>query len=117
MVRWAAVRALDRVVSPEAVAPLIRHARSDTVVDVRASSAEALRNYPRADVFDALVDSLDDESFTVRHRARESLIALTGQQRGYEAADWASVDRSALGQPTPAPQRPWWDLLQMTDPQ
>jgi hypothetical protein len=75
-----------------------------------------LRHYPRREVFDALVDCLDDESFTVRHRARDSLIALTGEQRGYEPGDWAGVDVSDLQAPTAEPEYPWWDWMKVTDP-
>ncbi len=100
-VRWEAAKALQRLhrPSPAVIRPLIERVTRDEDPDVRLASATALGQYPRPDVFDALVAALSDEEYSVRHAARESLTTLTGTDEGAEATawlDWAAKHRGNL---------------------
>jgi len=109
-VRCDAAVALDRVTGPEAVGPLRQRARTDPSADVRRHCARALRHYRRLDVFNTLVDRLGDESFAVRYQARDSLMEMTGQELGFDADRWATVDLAEVVPPGPEPRPAWWDL-------
>jgi hypothetical protein len=115
-VRWDCAVALDSVIGPAAVRPLMAHARHDAAVDVRVNCARALRHYPRQDAARTLVMCLSDRSFTVRHEARASLVALTGEDHGYAAEKWAAaVDEGIPPTPPDRRKRPWWDWFGVTD--
>ena len=109
-VRQDAAAALLDYPSETAIDPLRNRATDDTDEDVRANSARALRQYRTANVVVTLLTCLDDDTFTVRHEAHASLVAVTGKDMGYEARDWGGVSAQA-----PPPERPadgsWWDRL------
>ncbi len=107
-VRWDAAVALGTVTGPQAVAPLRRHATNDTFKDVRIACARALRRYPRQDVLISLRDCLADSDFSVRYEAHQSLVILTGTDRGYDPADWRGITTLAPRRES-ARERPWWD--------
>jgi len=113
-VRMEAAAILDRRPAGSAVARLCRLAVADESEDVRIGCAKALRHYRRKEVVATLVRCLSDPSFGVRFQARRSLVELTGQDHGYEAADWASLLGRELPATRPANDRPWWDLLGAT---
>lgn len=112
-VRWDAAVALDSLPGEEAIAPLCRHAESDEAMDVRASSARALRHYRTPETIAALKDALDDREFTVRYQARQSLISLVGYDYGYYPQDWPDdvLTRTPPGQADP--QSRWWDKFNL----
>ncbi len=121
-VRIDAAAALARVHGEAAVEPLRRHASQDANPDVRVRSVEALRHYPRRDVLDTLLAALVDPEFGVRHAARQSLGALTGEEAGYDPRRWSealSAKDDPFAPPAPAEtaSRPWWDVLNLTAPE
>lgn len=110
IVRWDCAVALERIVGLEAEPVLRKHAEGDPSTDVRMTCARALRNYRKPRVLATLVDCLDDPAFEVRHEARQSLVALTGADHGYDPVAWAAAAGVELPPPTaPAPKRAWWD--------
>lgn len=114
-VRWDAAVALDRVRGERAVDPLRERAREDDSADVRAGCARALRHYPQRRVAETLARCLTDSAFKVRYCAHRSLVSLTGRDPGYELEDWQPVIRDEnLDLRPPAPERPWWDWLNVT---
>ncbi len=115
MVRWDLAVALDTVRGEAAIDPLRRHALRDASEDVRASSARALRHYPTPDVARTLVMVLGEDSYTVRHEAHESLVAITGQDLGYAPGDWAPVTGERFTPARRERKSPWWDWMGMTD--
>lgn len=92
---------------------------ADEPDDVRAAAATALSRYRTNPVYKTLLRCLDDRSFNVRVAAHDSLVALTGQDRGMYPENWAG-DPEKLGQETlPEPvvrykKRPWWDWMKVT---
>lgn len=119
LVRWDAALALGDVVVPEAVAPLRALAVNDESSDVRAAAARSLRSYCEPSAIRTLVRCLYDESFDVRYVARNSLIHLTGRNKGYRPEDWASVVEGDIPLDTRAEEpheRPWWDWMGVTEP-
>jgi len=112
--RWDVAVALDKVIGDEAVEPLQRHATGDPDVDVRIHCVRALRHYRTTDVMRTLVACLSDPAFSVRHEAHAGLVALTGQDLGYEAADWAPLTGGELtAAAPPTAKRPWWDWFRV----
>jgi len=117
-VRWDAAVALDRSLrrgagSP-AGEPLRKHAVNDGSTDVRIACATALRHCDDPKTLATLVECLDDKAFGVRYHAHASLVALTGQDLGYEPRRWhkhlgGAMPDSPSGQTPPAPRRRWWD--------
>ncbi len=97
--RWEAAKALRALHQPLVTPKLIDGLLRDENADVRMAAAEALGQYPRRDVFDALVTSLTDSEFGVAHAARRSLTTLTGADLGPEPADWHQLanQKSAEG--------------------
>jgi HEAT repeat protein len=100
-VRLESAKALANVPDPAAAEPLIRVAQGQrrAVVngnpmvvaedrDVRIAAADALRRCPTLDVERTLVGFLDDPEFAVAWQSRQSLIALTGQDLGYDEVAW-----------------------------
>jgi len=115
VVRWDVAEALRSVHGPAAVAPLCKHARTDTSTDVRICCARALEHYRRNDVVAVLVECLEDPEFSVRYQAHESLVALTGQDHGYFAHDWRQAGALTAAPAARRRDRPWWDWLGITD--
>jgi HEAT repeat protein len=88
IVRWESAKALQRIHSETAAAPLVKTLREDDDSDVRSAAAFALGQYANEDVFQGLVGALDDRKFGVVHSARRSLKLLTGYDFGSDAAAW-----------------------------
>lgn len=90
LVRLEAARALQRIHSTDAVAPLI--ARLDQDVEesreVRAMCAHALGQYPEPRVLASLAASIRDQSLAVNRSALEALQFLTGQDFGLDQRAW-----------------------------
>lgn len=116
MVRWNAAIGLDRVVGLEAVKPLRQHAIDDTMMDVRISCVKALRHYRNNEAFRTLLQCLDDESFAIRYQAHESLVQMTGTDKGYSPDDWGGIADAVLPKEKPQPaKKPWWDWAGVTE--
>ena len=113
-VRWDAAEALVAMPDDSAAEPLTRLALRDASVDVRASSAKAMRHYNQPEVLQALVRCLDDPSFTVRYQAHGSLVLLTGRDCGYDSTDWTQSLAGKLPARVPGWVRPWWDWAGVT---
>ena len=108
--------ALDNVTGPEAVPALTDRATRDESKDVRAAAALALRHYREIEVVRTLISALSDESFTVQYQARRARGQLTGRDLGYSPRPWIELaSRDDVFDP-PATERPWWDILDLTEP-
>ena len=112
-VRWDAAAALDRLVGPGAIDPLREHAIDDSLTDVRAACAKALRHYKDKRVEQTLIGCLTDEAFAVRYRAHASLVEIEGRDLGYEPEGWSGRQPVAT-RPAEKQPRPWWDWLGVT---
>lgn len=89
-VREEAARALQRIHAPDAVEPLMlatQREREDEV-GVRVQAAAALGQYAESRVVEQLIAALADESLAANAAARTSLRTLTGQDFGYDRAEW-----------------------------
>jgi hypothetical protein len=120
VVRWDACVVLDRLPDEKAVTRLRQMAIDpNETIDVRASAATALKHYREDNVYRTLLRSLDDNDFTVRSAAHQSLVAMTGRDLGYDPMKW-SADPDDVGRETlPEPEvryrkRPWWDWMKVT---
>ena len=91
--RWRAAVSLQRLHHPEVIPQLVRKIDEDEDADVRMAAAAALGQYPRRDVFDALVRALDDRNFGVVHAARDALKLLTGHDAGDDPREWTRYAR------------------------
>lgn len=98
-VRLEAARALQRIHSPDAVEPLLRHITEPSIAiieessgeadpTVRAEAAHALGQYAEPRVIEGLIRALDDRHLAVNIAARNSLRTLTGKDFGQDRADW-----------------------------
>lgn len=119
MVRWDAAVVLNRMPDESATTRLQFLAIDpDQPIDVRAAAATALRQYRTDSVYKTLLRCLDDDDFTVRNAAHESLVAMTGRDFGYVPENWAG-DPDRLGEETLPQQtvryrkRPWWDWMKV----
>ncbi|MBZ0171903.1 MAG: HEAT repeat domain-containing protein, partial [Phycisphaerales bacterium] len=90
LVRMEAARALQRLHNEDAVVPLITRIRPEEEIQaaVRAEAAHALGQYRRPRVVQALIGALNDPSLAVNHNTLSALETLTGQNLGYEPAEW-----------------------------
>lgn len=90
LVRREAARSLQRLHGEEAVVPLTERLdpETETVADVRAEAAHALGQFPEQRVLQSLIQALGDPSLAVNHNTVLALEFLTGQNLGYEPADW-----------------------------
>jgi hypothetical protein len=98
-VRWDAATALDSVVGEKAIAQLSQSSDPDTEksVDVRTACCRAMRHYRRQDVVDTLISRLaSDEEFSVRYRARQTLVELCGRDFGPVYTDWVGTKLDKL---------------------
>ncbi|MFW6066561.1 MAG: HEAT repeat domain-containing protein, partial [Planctomycetota bacterium] len=107
-VRRDAAASLCTLTGEEAVAPLCRHAEEDSSADVRAACAAALRHYPRPEVARTLINALDDSAFSVRYRAKRSLVEMTGRDLGYDADAWRQVGVEDLLAGADERDQRWW---------
>jgi hypothetical protein len=120
MVRWDACVVLDRMPSDKAVVRLRQMAIDpEETVDVRASAATALKHYREDAVYRTLLRSMDDQNFTVRNAAHESLVAMTGRDLGYDPMNWSDNPEDVGRETLPEPEvrykkRPWWDWMKVT---
>ncbi len=89
--RWETAKALRKLHHGVVVPRLIQTLQSDDDPDTRMAAAEALGQYRRRDVFDALVGALTSPDFGTAHAARRSLTLLTGADAGPEPADWQQL--------------------------
>lgn len=92
--RWEAAKALRLIHQPGVVPSLILALRTDKEPDPRAALAEALGQYPRSDVFDALNAALADTDFGVAAAAHRSLTLITGKDAGLDPRDWSALANS-----------------------
>ncbi len=89
LVRLESAKALSNIPDPRSIAPLLSHLENvEEAKDVRIAEADALRNFRRADVAQALVRLLQDRDFAVSYQSRKSLVMMTGQDFEYEPAAW-----------------------------
>jgi HEAT repeat protein len=109
IVRVAAADALVDMPDPNAVVPLTQAALDDEDVHVRSTACEALRYYRHPDGVATLVKALGDNDYAVRYRAHESLVYLTGVDRGHNEWDWPSEAQGRLPKTAPRPEKAWWD--------
>lgn len=119
-VRFDAADSFELIIYPQAETELQRLALDDDNEDVRTAACQALKNYRSDDTYRTLLRCLEDESFTVREAAHESLVTMTGADNGYDPTKWVS-DPKQLGKETLPPKRkiiyrkrPWWDWAGMT---
>jgi len=112
-VRQDVATALDSVYDDTSAGPLRNRAISDVDQDVRAKSCRALRHHRSIAVARTLVDCLSDKTFSVRHQAHASLTEIVGEDRGYDAENWASVisGRALPPKPTPQEKPTWWQRM------
>jgi len=108
-VRVGAAGALVDMPDPNAVIPLSQAAMDDDHADVRTTACEALRYYRHPEGVATLVKALGDDDFAVRYKAHESLVFLTGVDRGYEQWDWPSEAQGRLTKAAPRSEKAWWD--------
>ncbi len=111
VVRADAAQVLDSMTGQQAVQPLLKHALSDSAINVRAYCARALRHYPQGEVVKTLVQCLGQEDFGVRYQAHASLVEITHCDMGYEENAWAAIAAGRVPPPQPSPQKPWWDWM------
>ena len=117
VVRWDAAKVLDNLPTDKAVTKLQWLAiRKSEPLDVRAAAAKALRHYRTDPVYKTLLRCLDDENFTVRMAAHESLVYMTGRDRGFLPEKWAQSPDQIGKETLPEPvirykKRPWWDWM------
>ncbi|MFP4053315.1 MAG: HEAT repeat domain-containing protein [Phycisphaerae bacterium] len=109
LVRTAGAAALVEMPDPNAITPLTQAAMDDESADVRSTAAEALRHYRDPDAVATLVKCLADPEFAVRYQAHESLVYITGVDRGYETWDWPAESQGHLPKVAPRSERAWWD--------
>lgn len=114
VVRLDAAVVLADLTGPAAMEPLRKHAMKDESVDVRMACLKALRHYRDPQVTDVLLQCLGESDFGLRYEARQSLIALTGMDKGYEPADWKVATAQPAAVESPRPSRPWWDWAGVT---
>ncbi|MCK6477589.1 MAG: HEAT repeat domain-containing protein [Phycisphaerales bacterium] len=90
LARIEAARGLQRIHSPDAVAPLINAIDPDKESDpaVRSEAADALGQYARNEVLEALIANLEDPNLAVNSRTLASLKTLTGQDFGFDRRQW-----------------------------
>lgn len=92
LVRLEVTRGLQRLHNPEVVGALLRRLQPTVEDDpaVRAEAADALAQYDRLDVVDALITALDDRELSVNRNALRSLHTLTGRtDLGLSRGDWS----------------------------
>ncbi len=106
-VRAAACEAWRKRGGEEAAHLLAEVLASDTDVDVRLAAVEALGELESSHVVPALAVALDDRDPALQYRAMQALENVTGQDLGYDVAQWrqyvqggvnVTVDRPTLAQ-------------------
>lgn len=88
-VRWEAAKALQRIHDPAVVPDLLAALRrEDEQPDVRVAAATALGQYPQDNVFQGLVEALDQPQLAINEAAAGSLATLTGEDFGLDSDAW-----------------------------
>lgn len=120
VVRCDAATVLDEMPS-EVVITRLRSMAIDTdeTIDVRAAAARALKHYRTDEVYKTLLRALDDDDFTLRSAAHNSLVYMTGQDHGYNPENWAKSPDQVGHETLPEQvvrykKRPWWDWMKIT---
>jgi len=91
-VRLEAAKALANVPNENALQPLLgifNNAAED--VDVRVAAGDALRHYRKIEVARALINVLNDREFALAWQARQSLRAITGNDKRYDQTAWLQL--------------------------
>ena len=89
MVRWDAAKILSDLGGAPRVPALIEMLSGDPDENVRREAAKGLSRYDEPRVIRALITALDDESDSVSHVARESLVKLSsGLDLGAKREAW-----------------------------
>ena len=88
LVRCETIIALTDRTDPASQKTLLLLLEHDPEPALRALVAQALANFPDKQVVRALIAVLDDDSFPLAYRARESLKILTAQDFAYDSAAW-----------------------------
>ena len=110
VVRWDAAKALEILVAPRGLDPLLRHAARDDSLDVRLACITAMRRHRQGDAVRALALLLDDPELSIRHEAHRSLVEIFGVDAGPRSRDWAD----AHTRPIPCEDdldKDWWDRM------
>lgn len=92
LTRREAARALQRIHSEDAIAPLLTALSPDyeEEYEVRREAAVALGQYPTRRVAQSLIAALHDRRLGVNEASRTALTTLTGEDFGYEVEDWVA---------------------------
>ena len=90
LVRWEGVKALGAHAGSESLTILLDRVASDADASVRAEAAGMLVAYRDLRGLRVLVQGMDDDSFQVSYRARQSLRKLTGKDFEYDVLAWQS---------------------------
>lgn len=87
-VRRETLRALTHLDNPEVSAILRERLKKDPEATLRSEAAKQLKRFSQEEVVPALITALSDTEFSVLYEARHSLIAITGEDFGYDAGAW-----------------------------
>lgn len=89
LVRLEGIKALNNMPDPAAV-PQLLQMLGDTQQprDIRIAAAQALRHYRRLDVARVLINQLSSREFAVAWQSLQSLVAMTGENHGYDEGAW-----------------------------
>lgn len=88
-VRWEAAKALQRLHNEIVVPDLLKTLANDAEhSDVRIAAAVALGQYPEDRVFQGLIAGINARELAVNMASKNSLVTLTGVDRGLDAAEW-----------------------------
>lgn len=91
-VRIEAAKALANVPSESAVQPLLGvFNNASEELDIRLAAADALRHYRKIEVARALINVLSDREFSIAWQSRQSLRAMTGQDKRYDQTAWLQL--------------------------
>ena len=110
VVRWDAAKALDHLLAPPALDPLLRHAVGDDSLDVRLTCIRGLRSYREPTTVRSLALLLDDPEVSVRHEAHRSLVEIFGVDYGPDSCHWSD----AHTRPIPSEDqlnKTWWGRM------
>lgn len=89
LVRLEAAKALVNLPDPSATPDLLRLvADPQQPSDVRIAAADALQHDRRLEVARTLVNQLSSQDFAIAWQSLHSLIAMTGQNHGYNESAW-----------------------------
>lgn len=91
VVRWQAADALRKIYNVEAMPALVERLDPETEedADTRMAAAMALGQYADRVVFSRLVTALEQSDYQVVFASRQSLITLTGVDKGLDPSAWS----------------------------